>query len=103
MERTSIAIMAAALGLLLTPIVAYAVPEVVVHITGGGAGVTVTLTDAAGAVHSCSTDGTGSCEIDGVAPGLASVVAAQRGGSPTSPQTAMIPPDGKVSVIVPSP
>lgn len=99
MERTSTAILIAALS---APAVAFAVPEVVVHITGGGEGVTVTLTDASGTVHSCSTDGTGSCEIDGVAPGLASVVA-QRGGSPTSPQTAMIPPDGKVSVIVPSP
>lgn len=99
MQRTSIALL---LGALLVPAVAYAVPEVVVHITGGGAGVTVTLTDAAGAVHTCSTDGTGSCEIDGVAPGLARV-SAQRGGSPTSPQTAMIPPDGKVSVYVPSP
>lgn len=99
MERTSIAIL---LGALLVPAVAYAVPEVVVHITGGGEGVTVTLTDAAGAVHSCSTDDTGSCEIDGVAPGLAQVVA-RRDGNPTSPRTAMIPPDGKVSVYVPSP
>ncbi len=99
MERTAIAI---CIGALLTPAVALAVPEVVVYVTGGSAGVTVTLTDASGAVHSCSTDATGSCEIDGVAPGLASVVA-QRGGSPTSPRTAMIAPEGKTSVYVPAP
>jgi hypothetical protein len=86
---------------LLVPAIALAEPEVVIYVSGGGEGITVTLTDVAGTVLTCRTDATGSCEITGAAPGRATVTA-QGSGAATSPRTVMIA-DGKVSVFVPSP
>jgi hypothetical protein len=77
-------------------------PVVVVYVAGNPEGVTVTVTDDAGTARSCSTDETGSCEISGLSPGRATVVA-QAGGTSGARQTVVIPPDGKVSLFVPQP
>ena len=84
------------------PAAVLADPIVGVYVTGNAPGVTVTVTAGGGAALSCRTDDTGSCEIAGLRPGRATVVAGT--GTRTSPsQTVLLPPDGKVSLIVPSP
>ncbi len=105
MRRLAIPLLACTLALsaLVVPSWVRADPVVVVHLSSAAAGVTVTLTDHSGATHSCSTDDTGSCEISGVVAGRASVVAQQGSGAPSASASVLIPPDGKVSLIVPSP
>lgn len=90
------------LGIALWGAVAFADPVVVVYVAGNPEGVTVTVTDNAGTSRSCSTDETGSCEITGLRPGRATVVA-QSGTTTGASQAVVIPPDGKVSLFVPSP
>lgn len=93
---------ALAAGVAAWPGAVLADPIVVVYVTGNAAGVTVTVTDGGGVELSCRTDETGSCEINGLRPGRATVIAGT--GTLTSPsQTVMLPPDGKVSLFVPSP
>lgn len=77
-------------------------PLVVVHVAGSGEGVTVTVTDGGGGTGSCRTDESGSCEIAGLRPGRATVVAA-RGTRAGASQTVILPADGKVSLFVPNP
>lgn len=93
---------ALAMSTLAIASVAEADPVVVVYVRGSGEGVTVTVTDNSGASRSCSTDAAGSCEITGLAPGRATVVA-QSGDSTGASQTVLIPPEGKVSLYVPQP
>ena len=73
---------------------------VVVHAAGNSEGVMIVVTDQSGAAHTCTTDATGSCELAGVIPGSAFVESHAPGAVPSGHHV-MIPPDGKVSLIVP--
>jgi len=60
----------------------------------------VSLVDKAGAVKaSCSTTA-GKCQMSGVAGGSYTVKVAPKKGKPPKPRKVMIPPSGKVSLIV---
>ncbi len=77
-------------------------PVVVVHVRRGGsetAEATVFLRDANGIVGTCRTE-SGTCEIRGVPPGRHTVSAQGDAGTETPGRPVMIPPDGKVSLIV---
>ncbi|MDQ3035689.1 MAG: hypothetical protein M3Y87_25005 [Myxococcota bacterium] len=91
-----------AAAIVLVAIPALAEPIVVVHVRRSGTEVAdaeVVLRDADGIVGTCRTTA-GTCEIRGVPPGRATVSALDGEGNETPGRPVMIPPDGKVSLIV---
>ena len=100
MRRHAIALFAA-LATLSVVGVAHADPVVVVvHAAGNTEGVLIVITDQSGAATTCTTDATGSCELLGVVPGSVFVESHAPGRVPSG-RHVLIPPDGKVSLIVP--
>jgi hypothetical protein len=100
----AVALVAGALfvGGLLSTSTAAAEPVVVVHVRRGGtetADAEVVLRDADGIIGRCRTTA-GTCEIRGVPPGRATVSARTENGDETPGRLVVIPPDGKVSLIV---
>jgi hypothetical protein len=82
--------------------IARAEPVVVVHVRRHGterADATVVIRNAEGVVGTCRTED-GTCEIRGVPPGRHTVSAQGADGSETPGRPVLIPPDGKVSLIV---
>lgn len=75
-------------------------PVVVVHASANTEGIIIVITDQSGAAHTCTTDATGSCELLGVVPGSVFVESHRPGAVPDG-RHVLIPPDGKVSLIVP--
>jgi len=63
---------------------------------------TVTVSPAAGGTYSCRTQG-GTCTIPNVPGGRATVTVAPAQGAPPRPRPVMIPPSGRVSLIVNTP
>ncbi len=91
-----------AIAILVAPALASADPVVVVYVRRDGTPVEaeVTLRDANDRVHTCRTSG-GTCRLDGVAAGRFTVSArATDDGGEMPGRPVMIPPDGKVSLIV---
>lgn len=80
------------------PGVALADAVVVVDLRGSR-DATVVLSDASGPVGSCRTTNR-TCEIHGVAPGRYTVSARLDDGEETPGRPVMIPPDGRVTLIV---
>lgn len=88
------------LGAGFVPAHAHADPVVVVQVRRSGEGeADVTLRDANGTEHHCRTE-QGSCRMDGVPPGRFTVTAVGVGGVETPGRPVMIPPDGKVTLLV---
>ena len=87
------------------PSMVRAEPEVVVHLRRADrttTEATVEVRDGSAILGSCRTiDGT--CEIRGVSPGRRTVVARTDDGRESPPHSVVIPPDGKVSLYVPTP
>ena len=80
------------------PSVAHADAVVAVEVRGSR-DATVVLRDANGVVGSCRTQSR-TCEIHGVPPGRYTVSAQLDDGEETPGRPVMIPPDGRVSLIV---
>ena len=87
--------------LIARPVAAEALVEVELRDAGGKpADGDVALVDAKGVVKaSCTTSG-GKCQMNGVAGGFYSVKVVPKQGKPPKPRKVMIPPSGKVSLIV---
>lgn len=67
---------------------------------GGAADGDVTLVDKQGAVKASCTTAEGKCQMSGVAGGSYMVKVVPKQGKPPKPRKVMIPPSGKVSLIV---
>lgn len=89
-------------GLVAAPAAASADPVVVVRVRRAGEDggeATVTLRDANGTEHRCSTE-EGTCRMEGVPPGRFTVTTVSEAGEQMPQRSVVIPPDGKVTLVV---